>query len=81
MPVQEVQAAIELATYPELKSYRIQHILRLITERVGILSLDILETMPETEARANGLKKCRASDPKPARPSYSSVERAAKPCP
>ncbi len=50
-PVQDVQAAIEVSTYPELKSYRIQHILRLITQRVGTLSLDLLETMPEAEAR------------------------------
>jgi endonuclease-3 len=51
-PVAGVQAAISAATWPELKAPRIQQVLRLITERVGRLSLDCLSDMPVPDARA-----------------------------
>lgn len=51
-PVAEVQAAIAAATWPELKAPRIQQVLRLITERTGVLSLDCLSAMSVPEARA-----------------------------
>jgi endonuclease III len=50
-PAKDIQDAIAVSTYPGLKSYRIQNILRLITERVGHLSLDFLAELPDVEAR------------------------------
>lgn len=51
-PVHEVEAAISPCTWPEQKAPRLQQVLRLITERCGILSLDIIGDMDVTAARA-----------------------------
>jgi endonuclease III len=51
-PTAEVEEAISASTWPEQKAPRIQQVLRLITELRGELSLDFLEGMPVTEARA-----------------------------
>lgn len=50
-PVEEVEAAIAPATWPEQKAPRIQQVLRDITQRRGELSLDFLEGMDAREAR------------------------------
>ncbi|MBS7564648.1 hypothetical protein KHS38_09535 [Mucilaginibacter sp. Bleaf8] len=50
-PVAEVQAAISPCTWPEQKAPRLQHVLRLLTERCGTLSLDFLTGMNVAEAR------------------------------
>lgn len=50
--VKEVEETIRAATWPEQKAPRLQQVLRLITERVGTLSLDHLQTMSVKEARA-----------------------------
>ena len=51
-PMPEIQAAIAGVTWPEQKAPRIQNILKIITERLGTLSLEHLEGLPVTEARA-----------------------------
>lgn len=51
-PVEIIQQAISLVTYPEVKAPRIKETLRLITERnEGVLSLHLLENRPVEEAR------------------------------
>jgi endonuclease III len=47
----EVEEAISATTWPEQKAPRIQQVLRLITERVGNLSLEHLRSLSVTEAR------------------------------
>jgi endonuclease III len=51
-PTDEVQQAIQAATWPEQKAPRLQKVLRLITEQFGSLSLEHLKDMPVKEARA-----------------------------
>lgn len=51
-PVKQIENAIGAATYPELKAWRIQNVLRLITQRAGTLSLDFLAELSDAEARA-----------------------------
>jgi endonuclease III len=51
-PTAEVEEAIQSTTWPEQKAPRIQHVLHLITERVGRLSLEHLADMSVSEARA-----------------------------
>ncbi len=52
-PTAEVQEAIAACNWPEQKAPRIQHILRLVTERRGgDLSLDFLEHLSIPDARA-----------------------------
>jgi endonuclease-3 len=51
-PPGAVQTAIVAATWPEQKAPRIQAALRIITERLGSLTLDPLAELPEAEARA-----------------------------
>lgn len=48
----DVEAAIAPCFRPELKAPRIQHVLMLIGERHGALSLDFLAELPVPEARA-----------------------------
>ncbi len=48
----DVQAAIVAATWPEQKAPRIQQVLRLITDRLGTLSLEHLQTLSVADARA-----------------------------
>ncbi len=50
-PVEAVQDAIASCTWPEAKAPALQRILRLVTERVGSMSLDHLAAMPVREAR------------------------------
>ena len=50
-PTDEVQLAIRPCTWPEQKAPRLQQVLRMITQRNGILSLDNLSGMSITEAR------------------------------
>lgn len=50
-PVAAVEDAISPCTWPEQKAPRIQQVLRLITERVGHLSLDFLADMDIASAR------------------------------
>lgn len=50
--VAKIQAAIAPCTWPEQKAPRLQHILRLITEKRGELSLDFLADWSVAEARA-----------------------------
>lgn len=51
-PVEEVQAAIRAATWPEQKAPRLQGALRYIWEARGELSLEFLAEMPPLEAQA-----------------------------
>lgn len=51
-PLEEVEAAIAAATWPEQKAPRIQQVLALISQRCGELSLDFLEQLAVPEARA-----------------------------
>lgn len=51
-PVAQIEEAIAASTYAEMKAGRIQNVLRLITERVGTLSLDFLAEMSDKAARA-----------------------------
>ncbi len=51
-PTKEVEEAITACTWPEQKAPRIQEVLRLITEKQGILSLDFLNGMDVPAARA-----------------------------
>ncbi|HEU4622523.1 MAG TPA: hypothetical protein VFS42_09875 [Burkholderiaceae bacterium] len=51
-PLAEVQDAISPCTWPEQKAPRLQHVLKLITERRGELSLDFLKDLPVANARA-----------------------------
>ncbi len=51
-PVQEIEAAIAPATWPEQKAPRLQEILRAIEEERGVLSLDFLAEMSVKAARA-----------------------------
>jgi len=52
-PTAEVQEAVSPCTWPEQKAPRVQQILREITDlRGGELTLDFLEGLPVTEARA-----------------------------
>jgi len=50
-PTAMVQEAISPCTWPEQKAPRIQQVLRLITERCGKLSLDLLKDMDVAAAR------------------------------
>ena len=50
-PTEAVEAAIACVTWPEQKAPRLQNILRLITQRCGVLSLAFLEGMLTAEAR------------------------------
>lgn len=47
----DVEATIAAATWPEQKAPRVQQVLKLITERVGQLSLEPLQEMSVSEAR------------------------------
>ncbi len=49
--VADVEAAISVVTWPELKAPRIQQVLRAISDQKGGLSLDFLGTMDLKEAR------------------------------
>jgi endonuclease III len=51
-PTPEIEKAIRAATWPEQKAPRIQNVLQIITERVGLLSLEHLGNKPVKEARA-----------------------------
>lgn len=52
-PVETIQRAISVVTYPEVKAPRIKATLELITERNGgVLSLDFLENWPVEQSRA-----------------------------
>lgn len=51
-PVDEVEAAIKSCTWPEQKAPRIQHILQLISQQRGELSLDFLGELEVPTARA-----------------------------
>lgn len=51
-PVQEVEQAIAPCTWAEQKAPRLQHVLRLISQQRGDLSLDFLAELPVSEARA-----------------------------
>ena len=51
-PTAAVQQAIAGVTWPEQKAPRIQTALKIITEKCGALSLEHLEGLPVTEARA-----------------------------
>lgn len=51
-PTEEVRAAIAACTWPEQKAPRIQQVLRLITEKRGVLELDFLGELSVAEARA-----------------------------
>ena len=51
-PVEEVQAAIRAATWPEQKAPRIQGALRTVRDARGELSLEFLAGMPPLEAQA-----------------------------
>ncbi|QJD94887.1 Fe-S cluster assembly protein HesB [Mucilaginibacter robiniae] len=50
-PTHEVQAAISPCTWPEQKAPRLQQVLRLVTERHGVLNLDFLADMEVSAAR------------------------------
>ena len=50
-PVEAVQNAIAGVTWPEQKAPRIQNVLKIITARIGALSLEHLQGLPVTEAR------------------------------
>lgn len=49
--VAEIEETIRGVTWPELKAPRIKAVLSAVRERVGALSLDVLETMSVDEAR------------------------------
>jgi len=51
-PVADVQEALAPCTWPEQKAPRLQEILRRIGDERGELSLDFLEALPVSEARA-----------------------------
>jgi len=51
-PTDDLEAAIDPCFQPELKAPRIQHVLMLIGERHGALTLDFLAELPVPEARA-----------------------------
>jgi len=51
-PVEEVERAIAACTWAEQKAPRLQQVLRLIGDRCGTLSLDLLADLPVPEARA-----------------------------
>lgn len=50
-PTAKIEKAIAPCTWPEQKAPRLQNILRLISQRLGELSLDCLADMSVTEAR------------------------------
>jgi len=50
-PTEEVQAAIAPCTWPEQKAPRIQQVLRLLTEKHGVLNLSFLADMEVRAAR------------------------------
>ena len=50
-PTAEMQALISSCTWPEQKAPRLQQVLRAITERRGVLSLDFLRDMDIDEVR------------------------------
>ena len=50
-PTSEIETAISPCTWPEQKAPRLQNILRIITEKLGVLSLDCLAEMSVAEAR------------------------------
>lgn len=62
-PVEEIQAKIAPATWPEQKAPRIKHVLRAIYEQRGLLSLDFLEKMDARAAR-NWLEELPGIGPK-----------------
>jgi endonuclease-3 len=51
-PVEEIEAEIAPVTWPEQKAPRIKQVLSDICEKLGVFSLDCLERMSVTEARA-----------------------------
>jgi endonuclease-3 len=79
-PTQEVQAAIDICTWPEQKAPRIQQVLKLIEERHGSLSLDFLAEMEVSDAR-DWLEKLPGVGPKTSAAvmSFSSLRAKALP--
>ena len=79
-PVPDIEAAIAAATWPEQKAPRIQAALQIITDRVGRLSLDLLDSMRVEEARA-WLQEIPGVGPKTSAAvlSFSHLRRAALP--
>ncbi len=79
-PVDEIEAAIVRATWPEQKAPRIQAILRAIAAERGALSLDFLADMTVEEARA-WLERLPGIGPKTSAAvlSFSTLRRPALP--
>ncbi|HEX8911306.1 MAG TPA: hypothetical protein VF796_03025 [Humisphaera sp.] len=79
-PTADVQAAIDMVTWPEQKAPRIQEILHRVGELRGELSLDFLAGLPAAEARA-WLEQLPGVGPKTSAAvlSFSSLRRRALP--
>ncbi|WP_243369098.1 endonuclease III domain-containing protein [Microvirga solisilvae] len=79
-PTEEVEQTIQGVTWPEQKAPRLQAVLRAIEERHGALSLDFLQDMPITEARA-WLESIPGIGPKTSAAvlSFSTLRKAALP--